>query len=95
MLFASPFCKETFPTYATNVGSSVAVHVHVHHIVSFVHESLVAEVALESVLSLVSLHVILVSTYCLKRFATEAAVKPRHRGMYRLGLLKVCSHLPI
>ncbi len=61
MLFAIPFCKETFPTYAANIRAVVAMHVHVRYVQGFVHESLVADIALESVLSLVSLHVFLVS----------------------------------
>ncbi len=90
MLFTICFYKETFPTCARNVGSSVAVFVHVSHIIGFVHESLVADIALESVLSLVSLHVILVSPGCSKSFATEAAVVPRDGGACRLLIFCNC-----
>ncbi len=97
MLFAIPFCKETFPTCTANIRALVAMHVHVRYVHGFVHESLVADVALESVLSLVSLHVILVSTYCFKSFATEVTVQRSHGGMCRFRLLEVhsCSSISI
>ncbi len=57
---------------------------------AFVHESLVADTAQESILSLVSLHVIPVSSNCLKGFATDAAVISRH-GAYGVRVFEVGS----
>ncbi len=91
VVFTMCLWKETFPTCATNMRSPVAVHVHVSHIISFAHKTFVASIALETVLSWVSLHVILASSHCLKSFVTEAAVRPRHGGMRRFKLLEVQS----
>ncbi len=74
------FGEKPSVTYTANIRPLVAMPVHVGCIISFVHESLLTDVAVQTKLSLVSLHVILVSCNRYKSSVANVAVIPRRSG---------------